>query len=96
VRDLEELLNDPHMHGRGMLEVVDHYDYGPVVLPNSPLRFHGTDTVPTRVSPRVGEHNDDVYGGCWVCPPTITAAARRGSDLTWKMPRKPRRTAACC
>jgi CoA:oxalate CoA-transferase len=27
------------------------------------LRFHGTDKVPTRVSPRVGEHNDEVYGG---------------------------------
>jgi CoA:oxalate CoA-transferase len=63
VRDLEELLNDPHMHGRGMLEVIDHYDYGPVVLPNSPLRFHDTDKVPTALSPRVGEHNDEVYGG---------------------------------
>ncbi len=63
VRDLQEMLDDPHMHGRGMLEVVDHYDYGPVVLPNSPLRFHGSDKVPTQVSPRVGEHNDDIYGG---------------------------------
>jgi crotonobetainyl-CoA:carnitine CoA-transferase CaiB-like acyl-CoA transferase len=27
------------------------------------LRFHGADKVPTRVSPRVGEHNDEVYGG---------------------------------
>ncbi|MDR3536066.1 MAG: CoA transferase [Acetobacteraceae bacterium] len=62
VRDLEEVMNDPHMHGRGMLEVVDHYDYGPVVLPNSPLRFHGADTVPTRVSPHIGEHNAAVYG----------------------------------
>ena len=49
------------------LEVVDHYDYGPVVLPNSPLRFHDSDTVPTRVSPRVGEHNDEIYRG-WLGP----------------------------
>jgi len=61
VRDLEEVMNDPHMHGRGMLEVVDHYDYGPIVLGNSPLRFHGADKVPTRVSPHVGEHNGAVY-----------------------------------
>jgi crotonobetainyl-CoA:carnitine CoA-transferase CaiB-like acyl-CoA transferase len=61
VRDLEEVMNDPHMHGRGALEMVDHYDYGPVVLPNSPLRFHGADKVPTHLSPRVGEHNDAVY-----------------------------------
>ena len=63
VRDLREMLDDPHMHGRGMLEVVDHYDYGPVVLPNSPLRFHDTEKVPTKLSPRVGEHNDEIYGG---------------------------------
>ena len=63
VRDLEEMLNDPHMHGRGMLEIVDHYDYGPVVLPNSPLRFHDTGKVATTLSPRVGEHNDEIYGG---------------------------------
>jgi crotonobetainyl-CoA:carnitine CoA-transferase CaiB-like acyl-CoA transferase len=64
VRDIEEVMHDPHMHGRGMLEVVDHYDYGPVVLPNSPLRFHGeegVEMVETRVSPRVGEHNQAVY-----------------------------------
>ena len=63
VRDLQEMLDDPHMHQRGMLEIVDHYDYGPVVLPNSPLRFHGTDKVETKLSPRVGEHNDEIYGG---------------------------------
>lgn len=62
VRDLEEVMNDPHMHGRGTLEVVDHYDFGPVVLPNSPLRFHGADPVPTRLSPHLGEHNAAVYG----------------------------------
>jgi crotonobetainyl-CoA:carnitine CoA-transferase CaiB-like acyl-CoA transferase len=64
VRDIEEVMHDPHMHGRGMLEVVDHYDYGSVVLPNSPLRFHGeegVEMVETRVSPRVGEHNQAVY-----------------------------------
>jgi crotonobetainyl-CoA:carnitine CoA-transferase CaiB-like acyl-CoA transferase len=62
VRDLEEVMNDSHMHGRGMLEIVDHYDFGPVVLPNSPLRFHGAEPVPTHVSPHVGEHNAEVYG----------------------------------
>jgi CoA:oxalate CoA-transferase len=61
VRDIEEVMYDPHMHERGMLETVDHYDYGPVVLPNSPLRFHGAEKVPTTVSPRPGEHNAAVY-----------------------------------
>jgi crotonobetainyl-CoA:carnitine CoA-transferase CaiB-like acyl-CoA transferase len=64
VRDLEEVMHDPHMHGRGMLETVHHYDYeDPIVLGNSPLRVHGTDKVPTQLSPHVGEHNRDVYNG---------------------------------
>jgi CoA:oxalate CoA-transferase len=63
VRDIEEVMNDPHMHGRGTLEWVDHYDYEyPVVLPNSALRFHGTDKIPTTVSPHVGQHNGAIYG----------------------------------
>ena len=63
VRDIEEVMNDPHMHGRGSLEWVDHYDYDyPIVLQNSALRFHGTDKIPTTVSPHVGEHNATIYG----------------------------------
>jgi CoA:oxalate CoA-transferase len=63
IRDIEEVMNDPHMHGRDTLEWVDHYDYDyPVVLPNSALRFHGTDKVPTTLSPHVGEHNQAIYG----------------------------------
>ncbi len=60
VRDLEEAMQS--LPAVATCWVVDHYDYGPVVLPNSPLRFHGADKVPTRVSPRVGEHNDEIYG----------------------------------
>ena len=63
MRDLVEVTNDPHMHGRGMLEHFDHPDLGPVVLPGSPLRFHGADRVATTASPRVGQHNGEVYGG---------------------------------
>jgi CoA:oxalate CoA-transferase len=64
VRDIEEVMLDPHMHERGSLEWVDHYDYDdPVVLPNSALRVHGANKVPTAPSPRVGEHNRDIYGG---------------------------------
>ena len=62
VRDIVEVMADPHMRGRGMLEVAQHHDFGEVVLPNSPLRFHGADPVKLRVSPRIGEHNEAVYG----------------------------------
>jgi crotonobetainyl-CoA:carnitine CoA-transferase CaiB-like acyl-CoA transferase len=28
----------------------------------SPLRFHGADKVATVPSPKLGQHNDDIYG----------------------------------
>jgi CoA:oxalate CoA-transferase len=62
VRDLIEVVNDAHMHERGMLEWVDHPTLGRVVLPNSPLRFHGAERPATLPSPTLGAHNDEVYG----------------------------------
>jgi CoA:oxalate CoA-transferase len=63
VRDLSEVMNDAHMHERGMLERIRHPDLGDIVVPSSPLRFHGADHVETTPSPRLGQHNDEVYGG---------------------------------
>ena len=48
IRDLAEILEDPHMHERGALERIEHRDWGPMVLPRSPLRF--TDREPAAAS----------------------------------------------
>ena len=57
-----ELVNELKPNALAALEWIDHYEYGKVVLPNSPLRFHGAEKVPTTVNPKVGEHNEAVYG----------------------------------
>ena len=62
VRDMVEVINDPHMHERGMLEFIDHPDFGRIVVPGSPLRIHGTDPVVSSPSPSLGQHNDEIYG----------------------------------
>jgi CoA:oxalate CoA-transferase len=62
VRDLREVMYDPHMHQRGMLETIEHPELGTIVVPTSPLRYHGADKVATTPSPRVGQHNSEVYG----------------------------------
>jgi crotonobetainyl-CoA:carnitine CoA-transferase CaiB-like acyl-CoA transferase len=62
VRNVAEVMNDPHMHGRGMLEWIDHPDLGRVVVPNSPIRLHGATKPPTRPSPALGAHNQEIYG----------------------------------
>ena len=63
VRNAPEVMNDPHMHQRGMLERIDHPELGEIVVPSTPLRLHGTDKVETRSSPTIGQHNAEIYGG---------------------------------
>lgn len=60
VRDLVEVTNDPHMHERGMLERIDHPQFGRIVVPNSPLRLHGVDPLPSVPSPRLGQHTHEI------------------------------------
>ena len=62
VRNAIEVMNDAHMHERGMLQRVEHPSLGTVVLPNSPLRLHGADRVAPVPSPGLGAHNAAVYG----------------------------------
>jgi len=62
VRDLIEVMNDPHMHERGTLEWLDHPTFGRIVVPTTPLRVHGADKVETVPSPSIGQHNAAVYG----------------------------------
>ncbi len=80
VRDVGEVMHDPHMHARGMLEWIEHDEIGRIVVPTSPLRFHGADHVATTPSPKLGQHNADVYGG-WLglSPDEIADLAKAGA-----------------
>ena len=61
VRDLLEVMNDPHMHARGMLEWFDDKELGRVVLPHSPIIIHGADRIKTVASPDLGQDNKAIY-----------------------------------
>ena len=60
VRELPEVVEDAHMHARGMLHRIDHPELGPVILPHSPLRFHGEERVELVPSPALGQHSREV------------------------------------
>jgi CoA:oxalate CoA-transferase len=60
VRDVGEMVNDPHLHERGAIERIEHPSFGEIVVPNSPLRFRGTPLASIMPSPDLGAHNDDV------------------------------------
>jgi len=62
VRDLEEVVNDEHLHQRGMLRWIDHPDVGRIAAHHSPIRLHGTEPMELTLNPQLGQHNDAVYG----------------------------------
>ena len=62
VRDLDEVVNDRHMHARRALEWVEHPLYGRVCLPNSPMRYDGIEPAAIRPSGALGCDNRAVYG----------------------------------
>ena len=74
VRDLDEVVNDAHMHARRALEWVDHPLLGRIVLPNSPLRFEGTDPLPIEPTGALGRDNHAVFAA-WLGLPDDEVAA---------------------
>ncbi len=62
VRDVGEVMHDPHMHARGFLADIVHDEIGPLTVPTTPLRVHGADPVETTPSPKLGQHNNEIYG----------------------------------
>jgi crotonobetainyl-CoA:carnitine CoA-transferase CaiB-like acyl-CoA transferase len=62
VRTLEEVLDDPGMHERGMLRWVDHPEVGRVVLPSTPLRIEGAPPPDFAASPFLNQHEAEVLG----------------------------------
>jgi formyl-CoA transferase len=61
VRDLPEVMNDPHLLARGAIEQVDHPEYGPMVLQNSPIIYHGAERAVIEPSGRLGRDTIAVY-----------------------------------
>jgi CoA:oxalate CoA-transferase len=61
VRTLAEVMSDPHMHERGMLQTIEHPDLGTVVLPSGAARFDGDPPMPLRPSTRLGADNEGFY-----------------------------------
>jgi CoA:oxalate CoA-transferase len=57
----EELIRDPQLVARGMIERHPHPTLGEVVFHGNPLRFSDTDVRLRPLAPRLGEHNAEVY-----------------------------------
>jgi len=63
VRDLAEVTNDPHLHARGMLQWMEHPQYGRIAAARSPLNFDGVPPMPLKPSAALGAQNVEIYSG---------------------------------
>jgi CoA:oxalate CoA-transferase len=62
VKELPEVMTDPHLLERGALREVEHPHLGRMTIFTSPLRFGGKPTTPKSHSPLLGADNKQVFG----------------------------------
>jgi crotonobetainyl-CoA:carnitine CoA-transferase CaiB-like acyl-CoA transferase len=60
VKDLDEVMTDPHLFERGTLREVEHPALGPMTMFTSPLRFNGEPNTPRSLAPGLGADTDQV------------------------------------
>jgi len=62
VRDLDDVMDDPHLQATDFFHRVEHPTEGPIHMMRPPIRF-GADFEPTRPgAPTIGQHNDELKG----------------------------------
>lgn len=78
VQRIDDVINDPQIQARGMLQEQDHPRYGKLRLPNLPFRFSDCDTTIHQVAPDLGEHNAEVASTLGYSPGEIAALQADG------------------
>jgi len=68
VKTTLELLNDPDLHARGMMQTIEHPIRGPVTVPGWPLRMSDTK-VALKSAPVLGGDCEAIYGEWLGCSP---------------------------
>ncbi|MFB6311418.1 MAG: CaiB/BaiF CoA transferase family protein [Salinirussus sp.] len=61
VKELDEVAADPHLRERGMIEELDHPDFGTIPVPGPPIRLSESKAPDVEPAPTKGEHNEQVY-----------------------------------
>ncbi len=76
VLNTHELLHDPDLHARGMMQVIEHPVRGPVTVAGWPLRMSDTK-VPLKCAPIHGADSETIYAEWLGCSPAEVADMRR-------------------
>jgi formyl-CoA transferase len=63
-----ELLHDPDLHKRGMMQTIEHPLRGPIIVPGWPLQMSDSQ-VPLKCAPVLGADSEAIYGEWLGCSP---------------------------
>jgi CoA:oxalate CoA-transferase len=63
VNTMKDVVEDAHLHSRQYFVTVERSDTGPLTYPGAPYRLSQTPWAMRRPAPRLGEHNEEIYGG---------------------------------
>jgi len=74
----DELMDDPQLLARGMIERHPHPSLGEVVFHGNPLHFSGAEARERALAPRLGEHNREVYAELGIDESELSHLAARG------------------
>lgn len=63
VWEFREVADDPAMVANGIFIEMDHPEYGKMMTVNSPMAVQGTEKVPPKPAPKLGEHTGEILQG---------------------------------
>jgi crotonobetainyl-CoA:carnitine CoA-transferase CaiB-like acyl-CoA transferase len=58
----QSLFSDPHIKELGLFEQIDHHTIGKTWVVKQPWKLSETPPEPNRAAPKLGEHNDEIFG----------------------------------
>lgn len=74
IKDIGDVVNDPHIKARDMIVDVEYPDFGPLEMFGQPIHLGATPTEPRGLAPTVGEHTDLLLRGVAGLPEDEIAA----------------------
>ncbi len=78
IREVPEVMSDPQVHARRMIEAVEHAALGPLKVLGVPIKLSATPGTVRTAPPTLGQHTDAILAGLGWPPEAVSALRERG------------------